>query len=86
MALRILYFCIKSVNATKEKYHSGHLLLAKSVAPTIGPRHGLKLGPLWVHPAEALFRIATPPERKRDFQIEPLWVHPAEADFQMLTP
>ena len=50
------------------------------------PRHGLKIEPLWVHPAEALFRIATPPERKRDFQIEPLWVHPAEADFQMLTP
>jgi len=86
VALRISYFCIKSVNATKEKYHSGPLLLAKSVAPTSGPRHGSKIGPLWVQPADHLFQMLTPPGRECHVQIEPLWVQPAERLLQMLTP
>ena len=86
MALRISYFCIKSVNATKEKYHSGPLLLAKSVAPTSGPRHSPQIGPLWVQPADHVFQMLTPPGRECHVQIEPLWVQPAERVLQMLTP
>ena len=86
MALRISYFCIKSVNATKEKYHSGPLLLAKSVAPTSGPRHSPQIGPLWVQPADHVFQMLTPPGRECHVQIEPLWVQRAERVLQMLTP
>ena len=86
MALQISYFCIKSVNATKEKYHSGPLLLAKSVAPTSGPRHSPQIGPLWVQPADHVFQMLTPPGRECHVQIEPLWVQPAERLLQMLTP